>query len=267
MVNYGMPVYETKATDPIFHVTIKGGCPPVFGPSGPGIKMPAGRKGNAEGAMTIIDRTTWTNNGQQGGGWIAAMHMAGGANWTGSTYQADGGGVFYISSNGLDARVNNMYPNNTHSNDNRNTGSLRGCPNNVRAAFMRMHYDAGVIPNVIEGFINNTGSSAVYPWTGTESGNLPGWPEGTRMRLKLSVNLNAVGPTGSAAWILAKCLQDYGVICGDQAGSTAQIKADISKFINGGGSDWAGTNLSTTCLSPFPFTSTFWEVIQPGYEP
>lgn len=255
---YGMPTYYTKATDPVFHVQISKGCPPVFGPNGPGIKMPAGRHGNAEGAMTIIDRTSWTNNGQQGGLWVAAMHQLGAANWTGSTYQADGGAVFYIASNGLDGRL-------AQSTDNRNTGSLRGCPNNVRRSFAKEDYAAGIIPHAIEGFINNTGNTFVFPWVGTESGSLPGWPEGTQMRLKSTVNLNAVGPTGSAAWILAKCCQTYGVFAGDQAGKTAQLKAENTSLQNGGGSDWAGTNLTTDCLKPFPFNSTFWEVIQYGY--
>lgn len=258
MDKYGMPTYYTKSTDPIFHVQISKGCPPLFGPNGPGIKLPAGRHGNAEGAMTIIDTTSWTNNGQQGGGWVAAMHMAAGANWTGSTYQADGGAVFYIASNGLDGKL-------AQSDDKRNTGSLRGCPNTVRRSFAKEDYAAGGIYHAIEGFINDTGNTFVFPWVGTESGSLPGWPEGTQMRLKASVNLNAVGPTGSAAWMLAKCCQEYGVFAGDQAGATAQLKAENTLLQNGGGNDWAGTNLSVDCLKPFPFNSTFWEVIQYGY--
>jgi hypothetical protein len=267
MTNYGMPVYYTKASDPIFFVI---GGYSVFTSAGPGIKMPAGMAGNAEGAMTIIDRTSWVNpqNGRAGGRWVAAMHMAGGTNWTGTTYRADGGGAYYIDSLGLDGRCTlAAYPNNTPTDEPRNLGSMRGCPNNVRAGIRLEDVRAGVIAHIVEGFVNNTGSSHTYPWIGDESGTLALVPEGLRMRLKAGVNLNLVGPTGSAAWIVAKCLQTYGVAVGDQSGGTGQIKAEVTSYRNGGGSDWVGTNLTANCLSPFPFTTTFWEVIAPNYEP
>jgi hypothetical protein len=67
------------------------------------------------------------------------------------------------------------------------------------------------------------GKSAYFPMTGAESGKTGVVPEGAVVRLKRSVNLDALH-LSPAARVIARALQKYGAVVGDNSGTGNSLK-------------------------------------------
>jgi len=108
-----------------------------------------------------------------------------------------------------------------------------------------------------------TTENFVYPpAVHTDRGNLAGnaIPEGARIQLDPAIDLDAlfgVNPTGTArtAKIIAKCMQDYGIVCAE-AGGTWHIYAEHDFT-----ADWNPPSMSGLILSPIA------QLVTPTYNP
>jgi hypothetical protein len=88
-------------------------------------------------------------------------------------------------------------------------------------------------------------------------------PEGARLRIKPSVNLGALhrnGRLGLAGLIVARCLQQYGAVVGDEAGD-AMIKAEHT-VAEGRGWLWR-RKLGLDSLHAIPFSD--YEFVRLGW--
>jgi hypothetical protein len=164
-----------------------------------------------------------------------------------------GGTVFYLSSNGIVGSLDQT--------DQPANYGHRGVP---PAAFV-VRYDevsSGVIDHVLKIAVNTTKCSHAFPMSGDECGtssaNAP--PEGARIRIKQSVDLNALG-LSSSALVVARALQTYGAVIGDQSGGPVELKLENVVAQNRGWL-WSGV-LSSTSLSGIPLDD--FEVIQLGW--
>ena len=101
--------------------------------------------------------------------------------------------------------------------------------------------------------------------SGHESGKGGVTPEGLVLRIKPSVNLDAKG-LSPAEKIIAKAMQDYGCMIGDNEGGTAN---SIKLERNRPDKTWASvdSSLSLHGLSSIPFNFENYEFIKGGYDP
>ena len=84
--------------------------------------------------------------------------------------------------------------------------------------------------------------------------------EGTRIRIKLSVDLHGLGLSPQAL-VVATALQTYGAVIGDQSGASVELKVE-NMVAEGKGWLWDGL-LSSGALSAIPLDD--FEIIQLGY--
>ena len=171
------------------------------------------------------------------------------------TWSCEGASCHYLDSNGLDRKWT-QFP----ETDPRNCYH-RGCP--ASAIGIRWdEYQAGVIPHKLNLFVNTTKYTHVFPYIGDESGttNPDAPPEGALIRIKPSVNLDALG-LSSAGLMVATMLQTYGAIIGDQSGASMVLKVE-NTVAEGRGQLWTGV-LAITALSAIPIED--YEIIQLGY--
>src|SRR5207245_194872 len=101
--------------------------------------------------------------------------------------------------------------------------------------------------------VPKTKCSHVFPMAGDECGtqdaNAP--PEGTRIRLKASVNLQALG-LGPAALVIARALQTYGATIGEQSGGDTHVYLE-NTVAEGRGFLWNG-KVDSAALSAIPLS-------------
>ena len=243
---WGQPIYWAQPSDPVYDVQATNyTIPPEFA----SLRIPRNAKTDdtSDHPMTIFDLTA---------GYVAWLWQAT-YDPTSMTWSAGGGSVHYLASNGLDGDWT-QYP----DTDPRNTGH-RG----VAGAVFPVRYDeieAGAIDHVLKIGINQTKCAHVFPLVGDECGttdaNAP--PEGTRIRIKRSVDLSQFG-LGPAALVIAQALQAYGAVIGDQSGGPVSTKVE-NVVTEGRGWLWDGL-LNSTSLSAIPLED--FEVIQLGYAP
>jgi len=86
-------------------------------------------------------------------------------------------------------------------------------------------------------------------------------PEGLRLRIKPSVQLDTLG-LHPQALVIAKALQTYGMYLGDSGGSTAVKLEDTT--VEGRGQLW---DVTTDDLCGLPLSPTYWDVLPEGYDP
>jgi hypothetical protein len=174
------------------------------------------------------------------------------------SWEASGATVTYLDSNGLHVRTG-------RSDDPRNQGTHRG--NN--GATMAVSWDevqAGAIRHVLKIAAGpEVASRHVFPMVGSDGdyeGEDPAVPpQGLRLRIKPSVDLEAVGLTGEAR-VIAEAMQSYGIYIGDSGGRTA-LKLE-NTVAEGRGQLWS---VPADALCDLPFSPRHWEVIAEGYEP
>lgn len=244
--NWGTPIYWAKPSDPTYDVQgVVGGPPELHHLRIPVSAEPAD---NNDGSMTIYDRAK---------GYVVALTNAKYHSWN-NTWTATGGTVTYLDSNGLSVGTG-------LSDDPRNRGTHRG-NNGATMAVAYNEVRAGAVRHVLKVAVGPEASKRfVFPMTGSDgdyAGNNPGVPpEGLRLRIKPSVDLNSLGLSAQAL-VIAKALQRYGFYIGDSGGSTA-LKLENTRA-EGRGQLWT---IHADALCSLPFTPRYWDVVAEGYDP
>jgi hypothetical protein len=105
----------------------------------------------------------------------------------------------------------------------------------------------------------------IFPMVGSDGhydGSDPAVPpEGLRLRLKPSVDLEALGLAPDAL-VIATAIQRYGVYIGDSGGRTA-LKVE-NTIEEGRGPLW---NVDRDALCGLPFSERYWDVVAESYDP
>lgn len=206
--SWGMPSFVADVSDPVFNVVSRNNSvPPEFG----SLRIPNGAiaADTSDGEMVVYDTAK---------GVVAQLSKA---TYDPSTkkWTVSGGSVAYLASNGIDGRL-------AASDDSRNRGTFRGYPGSASM----VHYDDvadGRLDNVVKIGVNTANSGYVFPMLNSDGDTTnPNAPrEGTRIRIKPGVNLASLGLSGQAL-VIAKGLQDYGMIVGDSTGGAMVLKLE-----------------------------------------
>jgi hypothetical protein len=105
----------------------------------------------------------------------------------------------------------------------------------------------------------------VFPMVGSDGdyrGTDPAVPpQGLRLRIKPSIDLEELGLKGEAL-VIAQALQRFGFYFGDSGGTTA-LKLE-NTVAEGRGRLW---KVKADDLCGLPFTETYWDVVEEGYDP
>lgn len=244
--HWGQPVYYARRGDPSYDIV--GLVQPLEELRS--LRIPAGAQSalNSDSSMTVYDRKK---------GYVVAL--------TGASYDeardewsAVGATVTYLDSNGLHVGTG-------LADDPRNRGSHRG-NNGATMAIELKEVRAGAIRHVLKAASGPEVSDRyVFPMVGSDgdyAGSDPGVPpQGLRMRIKPTVDLDSLGLDGEAL-VIARALQTYGFYIGDSGGTTA-IKLQ-NTYAEGRGQLW---QVSATALCEMPFTPEYWDVVAEGYDP
>lgn len=242
---WGNPVYWSTNNDAAYHVV--NNCRLAQPPEFADMRIPRGAASDAtsDSAMTVYN--------EQAGIVYGLWH----ASYDASTdrWSACGGAVYYLDSNGLARGA-------TGSDDPRNVGH-RGLPPSTYAVLFN-EIRQGSIDHVLKISVNTTKCAHVFPMVGDECGTTATFapPEGTRIRIKPSVSFAGLG-LSPAALVIARALQKYGAIIGDQSGGPATLKLE-NTTAEGRGQLWTGV-LDADSLRSIPFED--YQVISPGWRP
>jgi hypothetical protein len=243
---WGQPIYWARPADPVYSVSsTRYTLPPEFS----SLRIPRGVKPDvsSDRAMVVYDLDS---------GYVAwlwqAVYDSSLDKWT-----AGGGGISYLNSNGLDRRWKHI-----EGTDPRNRGH-RGVPAPVGAVRYDEVRQAGAINHVLKIGVDTTRAQSVFPMVGHENGTTAEFapPEGTRIRIKPSVNLKSLD-LSRGAFVVAKALQTYGAVIGGQSGGNATLKVEHT-IAEGRGYLWKGV-LSSESLQSLPLD--YFEVVKLGYE-
>jgi hypothetical protein len=174
------------------------------------------------------------------------------------SWSAAGATVTYLASNGLHVDTG-------RSDDPRNQGSHRG-NNGATAGVSWDEVQDGAIRHVLKVAVGPEVSERyVFPMVGSD-GDDPGTdpavpPQGLRLRIKPSIDLEELGLEGEAL-VIARALQRFGFYIGDSGGTTA-LKLE-NTVAEGRGRLW---KVKADDLCGLPFTETYWDVVEEGYDP
>jgi hypothetical protein len=232
--DWGMPVYRAKASDPLVRLSSSGHTVRVHIP-----RRARPMTGN-DGALTVIDRSTNQVVG------LFGAHVSGGK-WSISALSR-----YNYQSNGVARGL----PGGSRANF-----GHRGIPASVPAV-TRKEIKRGRIRHRLEVYWWQTasrtpeGKSAYFPMTGSESGKSGVVPEGAVIRIKRSVDLDKLH-LSRAAKVIARALQKYGAVVGDNAGSGNSIKVQAN-------ANWSGV-LNKDSLKRIPWSD--YAFVQGGYRP
>ena len=203
---WGMPIFWARRGDREY--SIQNNCTTQQPPEYKAVRIPAGARPDptSDSAMTVYDR----GRGRVYGLWHA-RYDAEDDRWS-----ACGGTVYYLDSNGLHGKLE-------RSDEPRNTGH-RGIPPPTWAVRYR-EIRAGAIRHVLKISVATTRCEHVFPMVGDECGT---WaehapPEGTHMRIKPGVDLQELD-LSRGALVIARALQRYGAVIGDQSGGSVSLK-------------------------------------------
>jgi hypothetical protein len=243
--NWGNPIYWASADDPAY--TVRNSCPYSQPPEFASIRIPLGARPDptSDSAMTVYDLSKDV---------VYAFHRASYSTAT-DEWTACGGAVYYLASNGLHGDLR-------RSDEDRNRGH-RGAPPPTFA----VRYDEvqhGSIEHVLKIAVPRTKCTHVFPMINDECGTLEKYapPEGTRIRIKPSIDLSTFDLSPQAMTI-ARALQEYGAVIGDQSGGPASLKLE-NTVAEGHGDLWTGL-LGADSLSAIPLKS--YEAIRLGFDP
>jgi hypothetical protein len=225
------PTYWAKDGDPDYAIS---GLPVK-------VRIPKGAKpaSTADAQLTVYD---------VGRGLVIKLQHA---SFDGTAWKAGNTSIYYLASNGLAKGV-------TGCNDTRNRGH-RGTPPTTHAVRWD-EIQAGSIQHALKVAIPHTAPKHVYPMSGDEGGS-GSIPEGAVFRIKPSVDLAGRGLAGGALTI-ARAMQTYGVVIGDQSGQPMVLKLE-NLAAAGVSSTWSSVGVSSTSLAKIPFDDM--ECIQLGY--
>lgn len=196
---------------------------------------------SSDAAMTVYDMAN-----KRVFGFISASR-------SGNSWHIKNSSMHYLNSNGLDGSWTQ------YSDTNKDNNGHRGAPAAI-IGIRKDEIEAGAIEHKLNLAINNTKASHVFPFVNDEGGT--GMvPEGTVIRIKPSVDLEKknLSPT---AKIIARALQKYGAIVGDQSGGPMNIKVE-NTIAEGKGNWWEG-RLTSDALSSLKINEDF-DIVQFGY--
>jgi hypothetical protein len=234
MGDYSMPVYRSDASDPVYRFHSNGHTVGVH------IPKHAHPMTGDDSALTIFDRAT---------GQVVGL---GGAKRTSGGWTAAGVSRYKYASNGIAGGL----PGGSKANF-----GHRGIPASV-AAVTKAEIRRGHIRHRLEVYWWETasrtpeGRSAYFPMTGSESGKTGVVPEGAVIRIKPGVNLDAI-KLSPAARVIARALQQYGAVVGDNSGSGNNLKLQ-------GNTNWKGI-LNPDSLRHIPWSDFVF--VEGGYRP
>jgi hypothetical protein len=232
--DWGMPVYRSKASDPLVRIT-SGGHTVRFH-----IPAKARPMVGDDAALTVIDRSTNQVVG------LFGAHVSGGK------WSVSGLSRYRYSSNGIAGGL----PGGGKANF-----GHRGIPASVPVV-TKAEIRRGSIRHRLEIYWHQTasrtpgGKSAYFPMTESESGKTGVVPEGAVIRIKPGVNLRSLH-LSRAARVIARALQRYGAVVGDNAGSGNSIKLQ-------GNTSWSGV-LNKDSLKGIPWRD--YVFVKGGFRP
>ncbi len=241
---WGMPIYWSRRTDPVYRVVPTGWPLPAEFKA---LRIPARARpmNNSDGELVVYDLDR---------GYVAFLWRAE-FDRSARTWRAAGGSIAYLRSNGLVGTLR-------ASNDRRNSGSHRG----LNGAVTAVRYDevrAGAIRHVLKIGVHHPRQGAVlFPMVGTDGNSSSPYapPPGTRLRIKPGIDLDAFRLAPQAR-VIARALQTYGVIIGDATGGPVELKLEDTT-IQGRGQLW---KIPQKALCAIPIEA--YQVIRDGYVP
>jgi hypothetical protein len=235
---WGMPVYHANARDPRYRInpgsgpTVKVHIPPHARP------MPT-----TDAAMVVIDRASGQVVNLTGAVFHRRSHT-----WTARTASR-----YFSASTGIAQGL---------PTGRRGNLGHRGIPGSIQAV-TRKEIARGRIRHRLEVYWWETaprtpgGAEAYFPMTGSESSRKNGVvPEGIVIRIKRSVNLETKH-LSPAALTIAKALQRYGAVVGDNSGSGNNLKLQSN-------ARWTGV-LTSTALRSIPWKD--YVFVKGGFRP
>jgi hypothetical protein len=240
---WGTPIYRARDGDPTYNVnnTCLSHRPPEF----KSVRIPAGAKPDptSDASMVVFD----PGKGIEYGFWHTRY------NPTTKEWSSCGGTAYYVASNVLAGTLK-------ESNEPRNYGH-RGVPPETFAVSYKEIQD-GAIEHLVRIAVNTTRCRHVFPMSGDECGSWAQFapPEGAIIRIDRSVDLWRLG-LSSDALIIARALQTYGGVIGDQTSGPTELKVE-NVIAEGRGWLWKDT-LTSTSLSKVPLSD--YQVVQLGY--
>jgi hypothetical protein len=240
---WGIPIYWAGRGDP--HYLVANSCdfrqPREFRD----VRIPVGAEPDptSDSAMTVYDRRR---------GLVYGFHRTR-YDVEHDSWSACGGTVSYLDSLGLDGKL-------AGSDQIRNRGH-RGVPPPtyaVRLGEIRW----GSIDHMLKIAVNAASPDHVFPMVGSDgvSTDPSAPPEGARLRIKPSIQLDELG-LSPAALVIARALQEYGAVIGDQSGASVTLKVE-NTVAEGRGQLWRDV-LSANSLSAIPLRA--FEIVELGY--
>ena len=240
---WGNPIYWASPSDPTYR--IRDACRRPEPREFRSVRIPIGARPDptSDASMTVYDL---------GKGFVYGLFHAS-FNPDTNTWSSCGGSVYDLRSNGLSGGLH-------ASSDRRNSGH-RGIPPSVFA----VRYDevnAGIIRHVLKISVPVTRCRHVFPMIDDECGTGARYapPEGTRIRIKPSVDVSALD-LSPAALTVARALQQYGAVISDQSGGPVSLKLE-NTVAEGRGWLWRGV-LEDRSLRRIPLR--LFEVLRFGY--
>jgi hypothetical protein len=232
--DWGMPVYRARASDPLVRISSGGHTVRVHIP-----RRARAMKGS-DAALTIIDKSTNQVVG------LFGAHGSG-TNWSVSGLSRYGYQTNRIAG-GLAGGVKSNF-------------GHRGIPASVPAV-TKAEIRRGKIRHRLEIYWHETasrtpeGRSAYFPMTGSESGKSGVVPEGAVIRIRPGVNLKSLH-LSRAAYVVARALQKFGAVVGDNSGQGNSMKLQ-------GNTNWSGV-LNKNSLRRIPWSD--YVFVKGGYRP
>jgi hypothetical protein len=240
---WGNPIYWSGRGDP--HYRVANTCSFQQPREFRDVRIPVGAEPDptSDSAMTVYDRRRGLVYGFHRARYSAQRHA----------WSACGGTVYYLNSLGLDGTQ-------AGSDRIRNRGH-RGVPPPtyaVRLAEIRW----GSINHVLKIAVNAASRDHVFPMVGSDgvSTHPSAPPEGARLRIDPTIDLEDLG-LSPPALVIARALQEYGAVIGDQSGESVTLKVE-NTVAEGRGPRWRGV-LTARSLSAVPLDA--YEVVVLGY--
>ncbi|HET7069353.1 MAG TPA: hypothetical protein VFI40_00885, partial [Nocardioides sp.] len=208
--DWGMPVYRARASDPLVRISSGGHTVRVH------IPRRARAMNGSDAALTVIDKST---------NQVVGLF---GAHGSGTNWSVSGLSRYGYQTNGIAGGL----PGGAKSNF-----GHRGIPASVPAV-TKAEIRRGKIRHRLEIYWHETasrtpeGRSAYFPMTGSESGKSGVVPEGAVIRIKRSVDLKSLH-LSRAAYVVARALQKFGAVVGDNSGQGNSMKLQ-------GNTNWSG---------------------------
>lgn len=207
--DWGMPYYRSNAKHPLYRIV------PDNGPTIRRVHIPRAARPmpTDDAAMIIVDSATRQVVSLQGARYDKAKNR----------WSASGASRYWLRSNGIHEDL--------RGGTNGNEGH-RGLPGSIRVV-TKAEVMRGAIRHRLEVYWWETaektpeGPETYFPMTGSESGNNGVVPEGIVIRIKPSVNLKAKN-LSRAAYVVARALQRYGAVVGDNAGGGNSLKVQAN---------------------------------------